>query len=145
VDGCENQAVKGGVCKKHGAKAPRCSVDGCENQAQKGGVCVKHRLDRPLEGTEEMYLLLLDIPGYEIIKVGKGPPSRAAEAKNGNPHIKILGYFLWHQRDDNQAWGDQAFKNHFEGKHEAHRGGEWYRADWEILAMIQRSDTWKPA
>jgi len=44
-DGCENGAVKGGVCRRHGAKTKRkkrCEFDGCENQAQKGGVCVKH-------------------------------------------------------------------------------------------------------
>ena len=41
-DGCTNQAVKGGVCVKHGAKMKRCSSDGCTNKAQKGGVCIKH-------------------------------------------------------------------------------------------------------
>ena len=42
VEDCENNAVKGGVCIKHGAKIKRCSVENCENHVQQGGVCVKH-------------------------------------------------------------------------------------------------------
>jgi hypothetical protein len=45
-EGCTNIAIKGGVCKRHGAKKEhkhkRCSVKGCTNQVQKGGVCIKH-------------------------------------------------------------------------------------------------------
>ena len=43
AEDCNNQAVQGGVCVKHGAKkAKKCSVEDCNNQAQKGGVCIKH-------------------------------------------------------------------------------------------------------
>ena len=43
-NGCNNKAVKGGVCKTHGAKVEvrRCSFEGCTNQAKKGGVCITH-------------------------------------------------------------------------------------------------------
>ena len=41
-DGCTNQAQKGGVCIRHGAKVKQCSSDGCTNQAQNGGLCIKH-------------------------------------------------------------------------------------------------------
>ena len=40
--GCTNQARKGGLCMRHGAKYKRCSSDGCTNQAREGGVCIKH-------------------------------------------------------------------------------------------------------
>ena len=45
ADSCESQAVKGGVCVKHGAKLKppkRCSIDGCEKYAINNGVCCKH-------------------------------------------------------------------------------------------------------
>eukprot|EP00984_Skeletonema_dohrnii_P009471 scaffold3622_cov145-Skeletonema_dohrnii-CCMP3373.AAC.9 len=44
AEGCINQAVKGGVCRRHGAKveAQRCFVDGCTNQIQRRGVCNRH-------------------------------------------------------------------------------------------------------
>ena len=65
IDGCNHNAVGGGICRKHGGKQitrkkcsvggctklaqgggracilrkkKRCSVNGCNNQAQKGGV-----------------------------------------------------------------------------------------------------------
>jgi len=43
-EGCNNQAKKGGVCIKHGAKyiRKRCSSEGCKNIAVKGGVCRRH-------------------------------------------------------------------------------------------------------
>jgi hypothetical protein len=41
-EGCTNQAQKGGVCVRHGAKVIRCSNEGCTNQAKKGGVCMRH-------------------------------------------------------------------------------------------------------
>jgi hypothetical protein len=34
--------IKEGVRMRHGAKVKLCSIEGCTNQAQKGGVCVKH-------------------------------------------------------------------------------------------------------
>jgi hypothetical protein len=40
--GCNNQAIKGGICITHGATVKRCSFEGCANQAQKEGVCVTH-------------------------------------------------------------------------------------------------------
>ena len=44
VEGCKNIVVKGGVCRRHGAKKEqrRCSSEGCTNHAKKGGVCMKH-------------------------------------------------------------------------------------------------------
>ncbi|KAK1744057.1 hypothetical protein QTG54_005654 [Skeletonema marinoi] len=41
-EGCKNNAVKGGVCWRHGAKKKLCSSDGCTNHAKKGGVCWRH-------------------------------------------------------------------------------------------------------
>ncbi|KAK1735718.1 hypothetical protein QTG54_013424 [Skeletonema marinoi] len=41
-EGCTNVSVKGGVCVKHGANLKRCRSKGCTNYAQKGGVCIKH-------------------------------------------------------------------------------------------------------
>ena len=41
-EGCTNQVVNGGVCKRHGAKVKRCSKEACTNQAVKGGACIKH-------------------------------------------------------------------------------------------------------
>jgi hypothetical protein len=52
ADECTNQAVKGGVCIKHGAKLKRCSSEGCTNQAVKGGVCIKHGAERKRCSTE---------------------------------------------------------------------------------------------
>ena len=42
ADGCTNQAKKGGVCVRHGAKLKRCSYEGCTNIAVQGGVCMRH-------------------------------------------------------------------------------------------------------
>ena len=42
AEGCTNQAYKGGVCSKHGAKRKLCGSAGCTNQALKGGVCQRH-------------------------------------------------------------------------------------------------------
>ena len=45
VTGCTNNSLAGRRCKRHGAKvAPRkkCSHEGCNNQAVKGGVCTSH-------------------------------------------------------------------------------------------------------
>ena len=41
-DGCTNQVINGGVCVRHGAKVKRCSSEGCTNHAKTGGVCIKH-------------------------------------------------------------------------------------------------------
>ena len=38
-DGCANQARKGGVCIRHGAKPKTCSHEGCAKNALKGGGC----------------------------------------------------------------------------------------------------------
>ena len=45
-EGCSNNAVKGGVCIRHGAKVTRCREEGCTNRAQKGGVCIRHGAKR---------------------------------------------------------------------------------------------------
>mmetsp|Transcript_7549 Transcript_7549/g.11489 ORF Transcript_7549/g.11489 Transcript_7549/m.11489 type:complete len:103 (-) Transcript_7549:145-453(-) len=42
AEGCINQAVKGGVCVRHGAKLKLCSTVGCTNNALRGGVCWRH-------------------------------------------------------------------------------------------------------
>ena len=34
--------MKGGVCKRHGAKKKTCRHEGCSKYAQKGGVCIRH-------------------------------------------------------------------------------------------------------
>jgi hypothetical protein len=39
---CSNQAKKGGVCKKHEAKAKRWSSEGCANIVVKKGVLYMH-------------------------------------------------------------------------------------------------------
>ena len=42
-DGCEKRALKGGLCMKHGGTGTKCKhPDGCEKWAQKGGLCIKH-------------------------------------------------------------------------------------------------------
>ena len=41
-EGCTNHVVKGGVCRRHGAKAKQCSSEGCTNNALTGGVCRRH-------------------------------------------------------------------------------------------------------
>jgi hypothetical protein len=48
AEGCTNQVVKGGVCKRDGAKVvPKlCSSEGCTNLSVKGGVCVRHGAKR---------------------------------------------------------------------------------------------------
>ena len=44
ADGCTNNVVNGGVCRKHGAKTkPKlCSSEGCTNVVVQGGVCWRH-------------------------------------------------------------------------------------------------------
>ena len=44
ANGCTNQAKRGGVCKRHGAKIThkQCSSEGCTNKAVEGGVCIRH-------------------------------------------------------------------------------------------------------
>jgi hypothetical protein len=42
VEECDNGAVKGGVCVKHGAIQKRCSIQDCNNKSRRDGVCVKH-------------------------------------------------------------------------------------------------------
>jgi hypothetical protein len=43
-DGCEKQALKGGLCMAHGGTGAKCKhPDGCEKHAQgKGGLCTRH-------------------------------------------------------------------------------------------------------
>ena len=42
-DGCTNQVINKGVCHRHGAKKHKqCSHEGCNNYVVNGGVCVKH-------------------------------------------------------------------------------------------------------
>ena len=41
-EGCTNYAKSGGVCVRHGADYKRCSHEGCTNQAKKGGICRRH-------------------------------------------------------------------------------------------------------
>ena len=44
IEGCSSNARgKEGVCVTHGAKMKQCSFDGCTSNAQKGGVCYRHR------------------------------------------------------------------------------------------------------
>ena len=40
TEGCTHQAVKGGVCVRHGAKAKRCSNEGCTNVVVRRGGCI---------------------------------------------------------------------------------------------------------
>jgi hypothetical protein len=42
VENCTNFSKVGGVCKRHGAKVKLCSSEGCTKQAKKGGVCIRH-------------------------------------------------------------------------------------------------------
>ena len=42
TDGCDNNVVNNGVCKKHGATRIKCKFDGCDNKVQNNGVCIKH-------------------------------------------------------------------------------------------------------
>eukprot|EP00984_Skeletonema_dohrnii_P022406 scaffold11535_cov67-Skeletonema_dohrnii-CCMP3373.AAC.1 len=53
-EGCENGAIKGGVCWRHGAKAfaKQCSNEGCKNGAIKGGVCWRHGAKKKLCSSE---------------------------------------------------------------------------------------------
>ena len=48
-EGCNNFAVKRGVCWRHGAKhdAKICSEEGCTNIAVKRGTCVRHGAKTP--------------------------------------------------------------------------------------------------
>ena len=39
-------AIKGGVCRSHGAMRKLCSQDECTNQARAGGVCTRHGAQR---------------------------------------------------------------------------------------------------
>jgi hypothetical protein len=39
---CSNFAQAGGRCIKHGYKKPTCSVDGCSNQSIARGLCKRH-------------------------------------------------------------------------------------------------------
>ena len=41
-EGCTNQALKGGVCWRHGARRKLCSTEGYTNIVVKGGVCRRH-------------------------------------------------------------------------------------------------------
>ena len=41
-EGCTNQVVNGGVCKRHGAKVKTCSHEGCTNYSKNGRVCIRH-------------------------------------------------------------------------------------------------------
>ena len=47
IEGCSNNAQKGGVCVRHGATKPRCKIEGCSNQAINGGVCIRHGATTP--------------------------------------------------------------------------------------------------
>ena len=42
-DECDNFAVQGGVCIRHGAKVKKCSHEGCTKNAQNRGLCWSHR------------------------------------------------------------------------------------------------------
>lgn len=44
-EGCNSQAQKDGVCKKHGATVKKCEKKGCENNARIGGLCFSHQPD----------------------------------------------------------------------------------------------------
>jgi len=52
ADGCTNGVIKGGVCRRHGAKAILCSSEGCTNHVQNGGVCKKHGAKKKLCSSE---------------------------------------------------------------------------------------------
>ena len=41
-EGCTNQALRGGVCQRHGGKPKLCKIENCTNQSKRGGVCVRH-------------------------------------------------------------------------------------------------------
>eukprot|EP00986_Skeletonema_menzelii_P005527 scaffold2043_cov149-Skeletonema_menzelii.AAC.13 len=41
-EGCTNNAQRGGVCIRHGAKLKRCSSEGSTKKVQKGGMCKRH-------------------------------------------------------------------------------------------------------
>ena len=43
---CSNFAQAGGRCIKHGYKKRTCSVDGCSNQSVRCGLCKRHRAHR---------------------------------------------------------------------------------------------------
>ncbi len=90
-EGCTNQAQKGGVCIKHGAKVvyKRCSSDGCTNLALKGGVCVKHgaKFERKLCSSDRCTNQAQK--GGVCIKLGqKGDPNDAAVKE---AQIKLSG------------------------------------------------------
>jgi hypothetical protein len=45
IEGCDKQAVNGGVCLQHGATKQakkRCSIEGCTKYVVNGGVCLQH-------------------------------------------------------------------------------------------------------
>ena len=43
-EGCTNQVVSGGVCRRHGVSwtKPTCIYEGCTNYARNGIVCIRH-------------------------------------------------------------------------------------------------------
>jgi len=41
-EGCTNYSLKGGVCQRHGAVVKKCTHEGCTNYSLKGGVCQRH-------------------------------------------------------------------------------------------------------
>ena len=41
-EGCTNQALRRGVCQRHGGKPKLCKIENCTNQSKRGGVCVRH-------------------------------------------------------------------------------------------------------
>ena len=54
IEGCTNIVIKGGVCTRHGKSRAKkqCSSEGCKNHAQRGGVCCRHGSKSKLCGTE---------------------------------------------------------------------------------------------
>jgi hypothetical protein len=42
IEGCANEARKGGVCITHCARVKRCSIKRCANGSKNGGVCITH-------------------------------------------------------------------------------------------------------
>src|SRR5210317_1869431 len=67
-EGCTNQAVRGGVCIKHGAKHKRCSSEGCTNQVVKKGVCWRHGAKVPYRNHDEESTAFASCFGSEFDK-----------------------------------------------------------------------------
>eukprot|EP00985_Skeletonema_marinoi_P007436 scaffold3269_cov80-Skeletonema_marinoi.AAC.1 len=42
IEGCTNEACKGGLCMRNGAKVKLCSTGEYTNQAKNGGICSRH-------------------------------------------------------------------------------------------------------